>query len=176
MMPQVGTPFSSLPPTPSASRANSVHHGGAEQEHRRDRFRRLFEEMPKSKEPRTSIPRTPRRDRSPAADGDRRSRDRDPMTASESDPMPVLQHFGFRLLAVERTLREHAQAISTQKSLVEKLDVHAANAKEEKEALEKKLDSAFAGWNTRLVDIEKNSEVLKAEMHSLIQALSTRVE
>ena len=166
----MSSPYAFIDPTPSASRAGSVSHGGAEQEPR-DVFGRTFSGTAVPPNPfglrrgfrvARTAPNTPRV-RSP--DNTERSRDR------RSPPEPQGEAIGvtFRLNAIEQTLRQHTAELVTQKTYLDAIQA-------EKTTLETRLDQTFRDWNARLTDMEQKSKSAWDQTQSLLQAMNSRMD
>ena len=166
----MSSPYAFIDPTPSASRARSVSHGGAEQEPR-DVFGRTFSGTAVPPNPfglrrgfrvARTAPNTPRV-RSP--DNTERSRDR------RSPPKPQGEAIGvtFRLNAIEQTLRQHTAELVTQKTYLDAIQA-------EKTTLETRLDQTFRDWNARLNDMEQKSKSAWDQTQSLLQAMNSRMD
>ena len=166
----MSSPYAFIDPTPSASRAGSVSHGGAEQEPH-DVFGRTFSGTAVPPNPfgvrrgfrvARTAPNTPRV-RSP--DNTERSRDR------RSPPEPQGEAIGvtFRLNAIEQTLRQHTAELVTQKTYLDAIQA-------EKTTLETRLDQTFRDWNARLSDMEHKSKSAWDQTQSLLQAMNSRMD
>ena len=115
------TPYASAYTTPSASRAGSISHGGAEQEPRRDAFGRLFTGVPDFEEASRSqrrfrLPRaepTSARVRYPDDDDRHRERRTPPRAAAQPNESVGMS---FRLAALEQTLRSHQLELVSHKT------------------------------------------------------------
>ena len=162
----MASPFQSAHGTPSASRAGSVSHGGAEQESRYV-FGRVRDPIPNPFGRRLgahTAPSTPRV-RSPD-DEDRRSRER--RTSQGRQPQEPIG-FALRLNAIEQTLRQHQGELVTQKTLIDGMI-------SDKKNMESRLDASFRDWNTRIADMDKKAASSWDQSTSLIQAMSSRID
>ena len=172
----VGGPNGITPPltpttgrSPSATPRTNTRHGSSEQEPR-DVFGRAAE-FYRSEE----VPRTPRRARSPAEDNSRaeeRSERRQSRPRSEA-PMDHPIGLGFRIAAIEQTLKEHLNEISAQKIAIEAM-------RKDCKSMDSKVDSGFHDLQNRIAGMDKNHtmgrEGLRGEVMSVIQSFSTRVD
>ena len=180
----IGGPNGITPPltptngrSPSASTRSSRQHGSDELP--RDVFGR---EAPYRN---PEAPSTPRRNRSPGDDDDRaqdRAHDRAQWrqrrgSQSQQPPSQTGQTesdhpvgLGFRITAIEQTLREHMNELQLQRQEINDL-------KNMRQTLEARSDASFTDINNRVAGLDKNHNLardgIRNEALSLIQALSS---
>lgn len=159
--------------SPSSTTGRSNRHGSAEQQ-THDVFGRYAPF--KSAE----IPRTPRRARSPGDDEDRRQDRADWHTRRQQPEVPRGSGeplaFNLRLLAIERTLKEHFAEIATHKVFIdESLPVLKGLTE-----MQGRLDATFGNWNNRIAGIEKSNALatqsLREEMSTVVGVASSRID
>ena len=164
------TPQQSPSPSPMTTRSN--RHGSAEPE-QRDVFGRYAPFRS------TETPRTPRRARSPGDDEDRRQdradwRERRQQEVPQGSGEPLA--FNLRLLAIERTLKEHFAEISNHKKFIDESRPVLKGLTE----MEGRLDRTFADWNNRITGIDKSNGMamqgLRDEISNVVGSASNRID
>ena len=164
------TPQPSRSPSTTSGRSN--RHGSAEPE-QHDVFGRYAPFRS------AETPRTPRRARSPGDDEDRRQeradrRERRQPEAPQGSGEPLA--FNLRLLAIERTLKEHFAEITNHKTFIDESRPVLKGLTE----MEGRLDRTFADWNNRIAGIDKSNGIamqsLRDEMSNVVMAASNRID
>ena len=121
------------------------------------------------------MPTTPRRMRSPADEEDRES-DRQERRRINAPPGVEPVGFGFRLNAIEQTLREHAAHIAAQSVKQQNSVTAIDDIKTSIGQLREKLEGTFRDWNTRLNDMNRHHTEGRGELQMLIQNMSLRAD
>ena len=156
-------PYASAYTTPSASRAGSISHGGAEQETRRDVFGRPFTGVPDFEEASRSqrrfrLPRTaPTSPRVRSPDDDDRSRERrTPPRAAAQPSEPV--GMSFRLAASEQTVRSHQLELVSHKNQIDAMRSVMESFQTDKKTLEDRRDKTFIDWKARIAGMDEKNQ------------------
>ena len=110
-------------------------------------------------------PRTPRHARSP---GDREDRERDRKDWRQPREQPAEEPFGFgfRLGALEQSLRQHYQEIEAQRALLADLKPKVEGLMTHKIDLETRLDKTFNDMKSKVAELDKSHSLAREAMRA----------